>query len=178
MESIRSYGRPALGGDFELVDQNSKPCSNKDFLGQWVLIYFGFTHCPDICPEELEKMGNVVDTIHRNSLVPDLQPVFISIDPDRDSPTEVKKYLSDFHPNLIGLSGDREQIETASRAFRVYYSAGPKDVDDDYIVDHTVIMYLLNPDGEFCEYFGQNKSAGEVASSITSLMAKYHLKEK
>lgn len=176
METVKSYGRPALGGDFDLVDHDGKPRCNKDFLGQWILIYFGFTHCPDICPEELEKMGSVVDTICRNKQVPELQPVFISIDPERDSPDAVKNYLKDFHPNLIGLTGSRDQIETASRAFRVYYSEGPKDSDEDYIVDHTVIMYLLSPDGEFCEYFGQNKSAGEIASGITALMAKHKLK--
>lgn len=173
MEVIKSYGKPALGGDFELVDQDSNLRSNKDFLGKWVLIYFGFTHCPDICPEEMEKMGSVVDNIGRNSRVPDLQPIFISIDPDRDTPEAVKKYISDFHPNMIGLTGNHEQVDTASRAFRVYYSEGPKDEDDDYIVDHTVIMYLLSPDGDFCEYFGQNKSAGEMTSSITALMAKF-----
>ncbi|XP_039273242.2 protein SCO1 homolog, mitochondrial-like [Styela clava] len=174
---IKSMGKPALGGDFTLIDQDGKQCSNRDFLGQWVLIYFGFTHCPDICPEELEKMGNVVDTIKRTPQLPDVQPLFISIDPDRDTPDAVKKYIADFHPNLIGLTGNREQVENASRAFRVYYAEGPKDSEDDYIVDHTVIMYLLNPDGEFCEYFGQNKSAGEMSSSISSIMLKFKHKD-
>lgn len=173
MDNFKSLGRPALGGDFSLIDDNGKPMSNKDLLDSWVLLYFGFTHCPDICPEELEKMGNIVDTVKRTKLVSDLQPVFISIDPERDSPEAVKKYLSDFHPDLIGLTGTRDQVEAASRAFRVYYADGPKDGDGDYIVDHTVIMYLLDPKGRFCEYFGQNRSAGEVSSSIISLMVKY-----
>ena len=91
---IQSYGKPELGGDFELVNQDGEKKSNRDFMGQWLLIYFGFTHCPDICPEEMEKMGNVVDIVNRNDMIPNLQPVFISIDPERDSPEAVKKYIA------------------------------------------------------------------------------------
>nr|XP_002129256.1 protein SCO1 homolog, mitochondrial-like [Ciona intestinalis] len=171
-EMIKSYGRPELGGDFELIDHTGMLRTNKDFLGQWILIYFGFTHCPDICPEELEKMGNVVDTVNRNQHVPDILPVFISIDPERDTTEAVKAYIADFHPLMVGLTGTREQVDKASHAFRVYYSAGPKDDDSDYLVDHTIIMYLIDPDGDFCEYFGQNKSAGEIASTITATMFK------
>lgn len=94
METIHSYGTPKLGGDFELVDHNGNVITNKDFLGKWVLIYFGFTHCPDICPEELEKMGNIVNTINRLNMLQNIQPVFISIDPERDSPGAVKAYIS------------------------------------------------------------------------------------
>ncbi|CAK8682940.1 protein SCO1 homolog, mitochondrial-like [Clavelina lepadiformis] len=172
MDTIRSYGKPLLGGDFELVNQDGEPTGNKDFLGKWILIYFGFTHCPDICPEELEKMGNVVDIVNREDFIPDLLPVFISIDPERDTTEAVKTYISEFHPDMVGLTGTREQVDQASRAFRVYYSAGPKDNDDDYLVDHTVIMYLVDDKGEFCEYFGQTKSAGEIASTITATMVK------
>ena len=93
-ELVKSYGRPELGGDFELVDQDGKLCSNKDLTGNWILIYFGFTHCPDICPEELEKMGYVVDSVNRNFGTTLLHPVFISIDPERDTPAAVKKYIS------------------------------------------------------------------------------------
>ena len=91
---IRSYGRPELGGDFELVDHNGLVKSNRDFLGKWVLIYFGFTNCPDICPEELEKMGYVIDNVNRIYKSKVIHPVFISIDPERDTPAAVKKYIA------------------------------------------------------------------------------------
>ena len=91
---IKSYGRPELGGDFELIDQDGQLRTNRDFIGKWILIYFGFTHCPDICPEELEKMGNVVDSVNRNMGSTVLYPVFISIDPARDTPAAVKQYIS------------------------------------------------------------------------------------
>ncbi|XP_006011482.1 protein SCO1 homolog, mitochondrial isoform X3 [Latimeria chalumnae] len=142
----RSLGQPALGGPFSLIDHTGQPKTDKDFLGQWVLIYFGFTHCPDICPEELEKMIDVVKEI-------------------------------EFSPKLIGMTGSMEQIEQVARAFRVYYSQGPKDEDNDYIVDHTIIMYLIGPDGEFLEYYGQNKKVTEISSSIASYMRKYKRRE-
>ncbi|XP_048101215.1 protein SCO1 homolog, mitochondrial isoform X2 [Alosa alosa] len=141
-ERTKSLGKPALGGPFSLIDHNNKPCKSEDFLGQWVLLYFGFTHCPDICPDEIEKMIEVVDEI-------------------------------EFSPKLIGLTGATAQVDQVSRAYRVYYSQGPKDEDNDYIVDHTIIMYLVGPDGDFVEYFGQNKKSGEISSSIASHMRKY-----
>ncbi|KAK9534584.1 hypothetical protein VZT92_007020 [Zoarces viviparus] len=176
-ERTKSIGRPALGGPFSLIDHNNKPSRSEDFLGQWVLIYFGFTHCPDICPDEIEKMIEVVDEIDKIKSLPNLTPILITIDPDRDTAEAMAAYVKDFSPKLIGLTGPTPQIEQVSRAFRVYYSQGPKDEDNDYIVDHTIIMYLVGPDGEFAEYFGQNKRSAEISSSIASHMRKYK-KEK
>ncbi|TNN52826.1 Protein SCO1, mitochondrial [Liparis tanakae] len=172
-ERTKSIGRPAIGGPFSLVDHNNKPAKSEDFLGQWVLIYFGFTHCPDICPEEIEKMIEVVDEIDKIKSLPNLAPLLITIDPDRDTTEAMATYVKEFSPKLIGLTGSKAQIEQVSRAFRVYYSQGPKDEDNDYIVDHTIIMYLVGPDGEFAEYFGQNKRTAEISSSIAAHMRKY-----
>ncbi|KAF6737258.1 SCO1-like protein, mitochondrial [Oryzias melastigma] len=172
-ERNKSIGRPALGGPFSLVDHNNKPSSSQDFLGQWVLLYFGFTHCPDICPDEIEKMIEVVDEIDKIKSLPDLTPVLITIDPERDTPEAMAAYVKEFSPKLIGLTGTTAQVEEVSRAYRVYYSQGPKDEDNDYIVDHTIIMYLIGPDGEFVEYFGQNKRAVEISNSIAAHMRKH-----
>ncbi|XP_007523658.1 protein SCO1 homolog, mitochondrial [Erinaceus europaeus] len=173
----RSIGRPLLGGPFSLITHLGDPKTDQDYLGQWVLIYFGFTHCPDICPEELEKMIQVVDEIDSCSTLPNLTPLFITIDPERDTKEAIANYVKDFSPKLIGLTGTKEAIDQVARAYRVYYSPGPKDEDEDYIVDHTIVMYLIGPDGGFLDYFGQNKKKGEIAGKIAAHMRE-HRKNK
>ncbi|XP_038606386.1 protein SCO1 homolog, mitochondrial [Tachyglossus aculeatus] len=169
-ERRRAVGKPLLGGPFSLVDHHGHPRTDRDYLGRWLLVYFGFTHCPDVCPEELEKMIQVVDEIDDIPTLPDLTPLFITIDPERDTKEAVAKYVQEFSPKLVGLTGAAEQIDQVARAYRVYYSPGPRDDDDDYIVDHTIIMYLIGPDGEFLDYFGQNKKNSEIAGSIAAHM--------
>ncbi|XP_062874754.1 protein SCO1 homolog, mitochondrial [Trichomycterus rosablanca] len=172
-ERTKSLGKPALGGPFSLVDHNNKPSKSEHFIGKWVLIYFGFTHCPDICPDEIEKMITVVDEIDKIKTLPDLTPILITIDPERDTSEALAAYCKEFSPKLIGMTGTTQQVEQVSRAYRVYYSQGPKDEDNDYIVDHTIIMYLVGPDGKFLDYYGQNKKAAEISSSIASHMRKH-----
>ncbi|XP_023046627.1 protein SCO1 homolog, mitochondrial [Piliocolobus tephrosceles] len=175
-ERQRQIGKPLLGGPFSLTTHTGEHKTDKDYLGQWLLIYFGFTHCPDVCPEELEKMIQVVDEIDSITTLPDLTPLFISIDPERDTKEAIAKYVKEFSPKLVGLTGTREEVDQVARAYRVYYSPGPKDEDEDYIVDHTIIMYLVGPDGEFLDYFGQNKRKGEIAASIVAHMRPYRKK--
>nr|XP_054391426.1 transmembrane protein 220 isoform X3 [Pongo abelii] len=175
-ERQRHIGKPLLGGPFSLTTHTGERKTDKDYLGQWLLIYFGFTHCPDVCPEELEKMIQVVDEIDSITTLPDLTPLFISIDPERDTKEAIANYVKEFSPKLVGLTGTREEVDQVARAYRVYYSPGPKDEDEDYIVDHTIIMYLIGPDGEFLDYFGQNKRKGEIAASIAAHMRPYRKK--
>ncbi|XP_033103895.1 protein SCO1 homolog, mitochondrial-like [Anneissia japonica] len=172
-ERSKSLGKAAIGGPFSLVDHEGNPKTNKDYLGQWVLLYFGFTHCPDICPDELEKMVDVVNKIDESRNLPNIVPLFITIDPERDTVKVMAEYVKEFSPKFIGLTGSMEKVKEVAKNFRVYYSQGPKDEDNDYIVDHTIIMYLLDPDGNFMDYYGQNKTDEQIAASIASHMRKY-----
>lgn len=167
LQRIEQLRQVALGkGNFSLLDHTGRRRTKSDFLGRWVLLYFGFTHCPDICPEELEKMTSVVHILDQNLLLPRIQPLFISVDPERDDVAAIEKYVKDFHPRLIGLTGTPEEVKEVGREFRVYYSKGPKDEDNDYIVDHTVLMYLINPDGLFLDYYTSTKNDQQIAESI------------
>ncbi|KAH1186195.1 hypothetical protein KIL84_018944 [Mauremys mutica] len=174
LQRIQELKKLAIGqGDFHLVDHTGQPRSKADFLGQWVLLYFGFTHCPDICPEELEKMSQVVQLLDQEPQLPRVQPVFITVDPERDDVAAVAKYVREFHPRLLGLTGSPEHVREAGRAYRVYYSTGPRDEDDDYIVDHTVIIYLLSPDGLFLDYYNRSKSEAQIVQSVRGHMETY-----
>lgn len=174
LQRIEELKKLSIGqGDFHLVDHTGRARSKADFTGNWVLLYFGFTHCPDICPEELEKMSHVVELLDREEQLPRVLPVFVTVDPERDDVTAIAKYVREFHPRLLGLTGTPEQVREASRAYRVYYSAGPKDEDNDYIVDHTVIIYLLTPDGLFMDYYNRSKTEAQIAASIKGHMATY-----
>lgn len=160
-------------GDFSLLDHQGQARCKADFRGQWVLLYFGFTHCPDICPDELEKLVQVVRRLEAQPGLPLVQPVFITVDPARDDVAAMARYVQDFHPRLLGLTGSAEQVAQVSRSYRVYYSAGPKDADQDYIVDHSIAIYLLNPDGLFTDYYGRARSAEQIADSVRRHMAAF-----
>lgn len=121
------------------MDQNGKPFTDADLKGKFTLIYFGFTHCPDICPEELDKMSDVVDKIDKEHPGKDIvTPVFVSVDPARDSVPQVKAYVQEFHPRIIGLTGDYDNVKKACKSYRVYFSTPPDaKATDDYLVDHS-----------------------------------------
>ncbi|XP_060930844.1 protein SCO2 homolog, mitochondrial [Limanda limanda] len=166
-QRIEQLQQVAVGqGNFSLLDHRGQRRTKQDFLGCWVLLYFGFTHCPDICPEELEKMCAVVSALDRDTSLPPVQPLFITVDPDRDDVEALARYVKDFHPRLIGLTGTSEEVKHAGQDYRVYASPGPKDEDGDYIVDHTILIYLISPDGLFLDYYNRTKNEEQIGESV------------
>ncbi|XP_076020595.1 protein SCO2 homolog, mitochondrial [Genypterus blacodes] len=171
---VEQLKRVAVGqGTFSLLDHRGQRKTKEDFLGRWVLLYFGFTHCPDICPDELDKLSAVVLALDKEAALPPVQPVFITVDPERDHVAALAKYVQDFHPRLIGLTGTTEEVKHAGRDFRVYASQGPKDEDGDYIVDHTILIYLVSPDGLFLDYYNRMKNEAQITESIRNHMNTY-----
>lgn len=173
-QRVAQLKKVALGqGDFSLLDHRGERRTKKDFLGSWVLLYFGFTHCPDICPDELDKLSAVVAALDRDPSLPLVQPLFITVDPDRDDVPALARYVKDFHPRLIGLTGTSEEVKQAGKDYRVYASPGPKDEEGDYIVDHTILIYLVTPDGLFLDYYNRMKNQDQITGSIRNHIRNY-----
>ncbi|KAG8374430.1 hypothetical protein BUALT_Bualt11G0131000 [Buddleja alternifolia] len=159
-----SVGKAAIGGPFNLIDHNGKSVSDKDFMGKWNIFYFGFTHCPDICPDELQKLALAIDKIKEKSGI-EVVPVFISVDPERDTVEQVSEYVKEFHPKLIGLTGTPDEIKKTARAYRVYYMKTDEE-GSDYLVDHSIVMYLMDPNMQFVKFFGKNLDATSLADGV------------
>ncbi|KAL2065751.1 hypothetical protein VTL71DRAFT_3421 [Oculimacula yallundae] len=176
-EAAKGVGRPKVGGPFELVDQKGEVWGDEKMRGRYSLVYFGFSHCPDICPEELDKMAQMIDLVNASPLLsstspsdkalPPLLPIFITCDPARDTPSVLAEYLSEFHPAIIGLTGTWEQIKDVCKKYRVYFStpAGVKQ-GEDYLVDHSIYFYLMDPEGDFVEAIGRQHSPESAAEII------------
>lgn len=132
-----------------------------------VQIYFGFTHCPDICPDELDKMSEAIDIIQKKA-PNSLRSIFVSVDPARDSPEVLRSYLDEFHPSLIGLTGTWQQVKEMCKVYRVYFSTPPelKPGEEDYLVDHSIYFYVMDPEGDFVECIGRQDTPESAAGIV------------
>ncbi|PON92204.1 Copper chaperone SCO1/SenC [Trema orientale] len=166
-----AVGKAAIGGPFNLINHEGKQVTEKDFLGKWTVIYFGFTHCPDICPDELQKLAAAINKIKQKAGI-EIVPVFISVDPERDTVEQVAEYVKEFHPKLIGLTGNSDEIRSVARAYRVYYMKTAEE-DSDYLVDHSIVMYLMDPDMQFVKFFGKNNDVDSLSDGIVKEIKNY-----
>ncbi|KAH6958878.1 SCO1/SenC-domain-containing protein [Fusarium avenaceum] len=175
-EAAKGVGRPKVGGTFELIDQDGKPFTNEMMKGKHSLVYFGFTRCPDICPEELDKMSTMLDIVEEKAPGA-LLPIFITCDPARDTPKALKEYLGEFHDKFIGLTGTYDQIKDLCKKYRVYFST-PQNVKpgQDYLVDHSIYFYLMDPEGDFVEALGRQHSPQQAAAIILDHMKDWDKK--
>ena len=157
----------AIGGPFKLIDQNGRTMTDEDLKGHPFLVFFGFTHCPDICPTSLFEISEVL-----RSLGPDadrMRALFITVDPERDTPAVIKDYLSSFDPHLSGLTGDQAAIAAVAKAYRVYYKRVPLD-DGGYTMDHTAIVYLMDKQGRFVAPFNLRRTVEAAAADLRRYM--------
>lgn len=158
---------PAIGGPFELVNGQGQTVTEADFRGRYMLVYFGYTYCPDVCPTTLATMGQALDMLPPET-AEKITPVFITVDPERDTPELVGEYVKHFHPRLVGLTGTAEQIRTVTQAYRVYYQKVEEEGDDPdaYLMDHSAIAYLMGPDGAFLTHFSHGIAPEKMAETL------------
>jgi protein SCO1/2 len=157
-----------LGGPFALTDQDGRKVSERDFAGRYRIVYFGFASCPDICPTDLAVVGQALRSFEKES--PDraarVAPIFITVDPERDRPAEIKEYVSAFHPRLVGLTGTPEEIAAVARAHGVYYAKGRPSPGGGYDVNHGRFVTLFGPAGEPIAFLPYDKGAAAVAADL------------
>jgi protein SCO1/2 len=159
-----------IGGPFTLVDGNGRRVTDRDFRGKYMLVYFGYTYCPDVCPTTLNEVADALD--HLGTKVDRLQAVFITVDPMRDTPQVMKQYTAAFSSRLLGLTGTPDEIAKVAREYRVYYakhSTGPGA--NDYTMDHSSILYLMGPDGKFVAPIQADETGPQIAADIGKLMS-------
>ncbi len=152
-----------LGGPFELVNAAGETVTDADVITEPSLIYFGYTFCPDVCPLDVDRNASAIELLEEQGKM--VTPIFITIDPERDTPEVVGDFADVMHPRMIGLTGSAEQVKAASEAYRTYYKAHPA-VDGEYLVDHSTFSYLVMPEQGFVEYFRREMTPEDMAGKI------------
>ncbi len=168
-QSVATSGKALIGGPFTLVGRDGKPVTDQAFRGKYMLVFFGFTHCPDICPAELQVMAAALDELgpKANEII----PIFITLDPERDTPLVVADYVANFSQRFVGLTGSPEQIAEAAKAYRVAFSKFQENgaKPEDYSVDHSALVYLMGKNGEYLTHFAY----GTPVAKLTETLRRY-----
>ena len=168
-QPVQSSGAALIGGPFSLVGADGKPVTDRNFRGRYMLIFFGFTHCPDICPAELQVIAQALEQL--GDKAKKVVPIFITLDPERDTPEAMANYVKSFGPNFVGLTGSPEAIAAAAKAYRVAYSkVENKASADDYSVDHSALAYLMDPEGRYVTHFSYGLSTDQMAEKLEKLL--------
>jgi protein SCO1 len=162
-QPVATSGKALIGGPFALIDQNGKTVTDQDFRGRFMLVFFGFTHCPDICPAELQVMSQSLDAL--GAKAEKVVPIFITLDPERDTPEIVGAYVKNFGPRFLGLTGSPEAIAAAAKAYRVAYAKFQEDPSD-YSIDHSALVYLMGKDGDYVAHFAYGTPPEKMAEEL------------
>ncbi|MEQ8390938.1 MAG: SCO family protein [Thalassospira sp.] len=171
----QSSGAASIGGPFELVNQNGETVTQADFNGKYMMIYFGYTFCPDVCPTELQVMGDALDLMPQD-IADEITPVFFTVDPERDTVEAMKAYVPHFHDRMVGLTGTVAQTSAAAKAYRVYYAKsipeGEPDNTDSYLMDHSSFVYLMDRNGQFIRHFNYGTTPEDMAKGVAEAVKK------
>ncbi|MGC2198542.1 MAG: SCO family protein [Stellaceae bacterium] len=157
----------AIGGPFQLTDQNGKTVTDADLKGKWSLVYFGYTHCPDACPTALNDIAVALSELGPKSDA--VRPVFITVDPERDTPQSLKEYVTAFDAPILALTGTAEQVAKAAKEYRVYYAKHPEP-GGDYSMDHSSVIYVMDPEGRFTASFTHESAPEQIAERLKKLI--------
>ena len=166
------HGNPlagAIGGPFRLVDQDGKPFTEANLKGKWHLVFFGYTHCPDVCPTTLNELSLAIDKLGKRARE-DVEVVFISVDPERDTPQVMKSYVQSFDAPIVGLTGTAAEVKAAAEDYHVYYAKHPLP-DGDYDMDHSAVIYLMDPQGRFTATITPDEAAPAIAAKLQKLVS-------
>lgn len=158
------WGKEPIGGPFSLIDHTGRPRTDADFRGKLLLIYFGFIYCSDICPVDLQAISSALDKIGPQGEA--VQPLFITVDPQKDTPDQLKTYVALFHPKLIGLTGSLNQIRKVARDFKVYFAKSQPSIKDDRGIDHSGFTFLVDGTGKYVGFFPPGTSADQIVNVI------------
>ena len=161
-------GTSAIGGPFALMDENGRQVTDADVLSKPALVYFGYTYCPDVCPADAARNAEAVDVLEEQGY--EVTPVFISVDPNRDTPEVLTEWTDFMHPRMIGLTGTPEQIQAAAKAYKTLYQVPESPADDTYLVDHMTQTYLMLPNSGFADVFSHDDSADVVAEKTACFL--------
>jgi len=161
-------GTADVGGPFELVDQNGERRRDSDFRGRYMLVYFGYTYCPDICPTTLLAMSRALELLSESApeAARQVVPVFITVDPERDTVATMAAYAPSFHPDLVALTGTPEEIAAAAKAYRVYYVKVEDESAGTYLMDHSSFIFLMGPDGAYRTHFDHLAGPEDIAAGL------------
>jgi protein SCO1 len=163
------YGRGTVGGPFTLTDQNGRERSDRDFRGKLMIVYFGYTFCPDVCPADLMAITQALDAL--GHAADGVQPIFITVDPERDSKV-LAAYVSAFHKSLIGLTGSPEEIRKVANAYKAFYAKGPGEHDGEYAIDHTGVIYLMGRNGEYLGFMPPQTGPEKLTEVLRQYLSK------
>lgn len=162
-------GKALIGGPFSLTSDEGRRVTEKDFRGRHMLVFFGFTSCPDICPAGLQLMAAALDNL--GDKADRITPIFISVDPERDTPQAIGEYVKNFNARLVGLTGTPEEIAAVTKAYKVYFKKVPNDASPaDYGMDHTSIIYLMGPGGEYIAHFTPTTTVEQMTERLNKVL--------